>query len=143
MVSRYVTKYSKIIADHLAPIYIRFPQNAYERSVVKTRFFQKYRFPGVVGIIDGTHIAITAVSREIENTYVNRSGYHSVNTQIVCDADLSITNINARFPGSAHDAFIYGGSILNTRLLRVFEEEPNIMNYLVGNNIFYKYPFHI
>lgn len=143
MVSRYVTKYSKIIADHLAPIYIRFPQNAYDRSVVKTQFFQKYRFPGVVGIIDGTHIAITAVSREIENAYVNRSGYHSVNAQIVCDANLSITNINARFPGSAHDAFIYGGSVLNAHLQRVFEEEPNITNYLVGNYIFFEWTLTI
>lgn len=133
MISRYVTKYSRIISDHLAPIYIRFPQNAYERSVAKTRFFQKYRFPGVLGVVDGTHVAITAVSKLVENAYINRRGYHSVNTQIVCDADFSITNINARFPGSTHDAFVYGGSVLNTHLQRLYEQDPQSMNFLIGN----------
>lgn len=135
MVSRYVTKYSEIIAENLAPRYIRFPQNDFERGVVKTRFFQQYRFPGILGVVDGTHIAIVAVPKLIENAYINRNGYHSLNTQqIACDADLKITNINARFPGSAHDAYVYGGSISNTQLERVYQQNPETMNFLIGKS---------
>lgn len=135
MICVYVAKYSQIIAEHLAPRYIQFPQNDVERSVVKTRFFQQYHFPGILGVVDGTHIAITAVSRLMENAYVNRSGYHSVNTQIACDADLKIININARFPGSSHDAFVYGGSMLNTHLEGLYQQNPRSLNFLIGNLI--------
>lgn len=132
MVSRYVQKYSQIIAENLAPRYIRFPRTEFERGVVKARFFQQYRFPGILGVVDGTHIQITAVPRQIENAYVNRKGFHSINTQIVCNAELSIININARFPGATHDAIIYNGSILNTHLERTYNEDPQTNNFIIG-----------
>lgn len=132
MMSRYVETYSAIIAQYLAPVYIRFPQNDFERNVIKTKFFQHYEFPGILGIIDCTQVAITAVSLQTENRYVNRKGFHSINTQIVCDADMTITNINARFPGATHDSFIFNGSILNTHLEQVFEQNPQTLNFLLG-----------
>lgn len=51
------------------------------------RFFNTYGFPGVVGSIDCTHIAIIAPKKEDplypEEVYVNRKGYHSINVQLV------------------------------------------------------------
>lgn len=38
--------------------------------------------PDVIGIIDGTHVAIVTPN-ERENIYVNRKSYHSLNVQIV------------------------------------------------------------
>lgn len=40
-------------------------------------------FPNIVGLIDGTHIAIAAVRRNVENGYVNHHGFYSINTQLV------------------------------------------------------------
>lgn len=39
--------------------------------------------PNVIGLIDGTHVAITAVKNDIEMAFVNRKGFHSINVQIV------------------------------------------------------------
>lgn len=136
MISRYVEKYSEIITLHLAPRYIRFPESAIEKHTTKTQFLTDYKFPGILGVIDGTQIAITALPKQIENAYVNRKGFHSINVQVVCNASMVFTNVNARYPGSTHDAYIHGGSLLNTRLQEMYQMEPNTFNHLIGNIYF-------
>lgn len=37
----------------------------------------------MIGIIDGSHIGLSAVPRDVEAGYVNRKGFHSINIQIV------------------------------------------------------------
>lgn len=132
MISRYVNYYSCIISLNLATKYIRFPQNLNEMLRTKVQFESLFQFPGILGVVDGTHIALTALPLEIENAYVNRKGFHSINAQIVCDANMMITSINARFPGSTHDAFIFGGSVLNTRLEQIYRNDPTNFNFLLG-----------
>nr|CAH7743103.1 unnamed protein product [Callosobruchus chinensis] len=54
--------------------WIKFPRNI---RGLRKRFYGKYQFPGVVGIIDCTHVAITTPYGEYqENVYVNRKNYH-------------------------------------------------------------------
>lgn len=130
--SRYVNFYSFLIAKNLAPRYIRFPRTINEIQETKNQFMADYDFPGIIGVIDGTHIALTALPSEKEPAYVNRKGFHSINTQVVCDANMIITNINARFPGATHDAFIFGGSQLNTRLEELYQSDPTTFNFLLG-----------
>lgn len=136
MISRYVNFYSTLITNHLAPRYIRFPQSVNEINNTKIQFELQHHFYGILGVIDGTHIAITALPKEIESAYVNRKGFHSINAQIVCNANMLITNVNARFPGSTHDAFIYGGSIINTHLEQLYLRDPNTFNFILG--IYYR-----
>lgn len=132
MISRYVAKYSGIITQFLAPNYIRFPQNDQEIHDTKAAFAADYNFPGVLGVIDGTHIAITALPKDIENAYMNRKGFHSINVQLVCNSQMIFTNVNARFLGSTHDAYIYGGSLLKTRLEEIHQRDPYNFNHLIG-----------
>lgn len=47
------------------------------------RFWVHYRFPGVIGAIDGTHVAIWPPNSEREHLYINRKLYHSLNVLIV------------------------------------------------------------
>lgn len=51
------------------------------------RFTEIAGFPGIIGAVDGTHIAIVAPSNQNEQykeyTYVNRKGFHSLNVQLV------------------------------------------------------------
>ncbi|XP_048039240.1 putative nuclease HARBI1 [Megalobrama amblycephala] len=61
--------------------------------------------PGVVGVIDGTHVRIIAPSED-EHAYVNRKKIHSINTQIVFDASYTILDIVAKWPGATHDLWI-------------------------------------
>lgn len=133
MISRYVNYYSCLISRNLSQKYIRFPRNLNERTETKAQFEALFDFPGILGVVDGTHIALTALPAEIENAYVNRKGFHSINTQFVCDANMMITNVNARFAGSTHDAFIFGGSLLNTRLEELHRSDPLTFNFLLGN----------
>lgn len=136
MISRYVTKYSALITQNLSRAYIRFPQNEFDRNVTKTKFYQEYQIPGILGVIDGTHVAMAAAQMRVENMYINRKGFHSINTQVVCDADMKFINVNARFPGSTHDAYIFGGSELNNHLEILYEQNPNSMNFLLGKDLY-------
>ena len=44
---------------------------------------ERFNVPGVIGFVDGTHIAITKPKVDVEHQYMNRKGYHSKNVQIV------------------------------------------------------------
>lgn len=136
MISRYVEKYTGIISKHLAPRFIKFPQTAREIDETKQRFEEKFQVPGVLSIIDGTHVAISAMSREVEHAYVNRKGFHSINVQIACDARMVITNINARYPGATHDSFIFLASRLYTFLRNLYEQNPHDLNIIIGIYLF-------
>jgi hypothetical protein len=60
---------------------ICFPTALGEVRQIKEDFYNIAGFPNVVGVIDGTHVQIQAPSIE-EPMYVNRMGYHSINTQV-------------------------------------------------------------
>lgn len=136
MISRYVNFYSNVITQRLASKYIHFPETMNGINATKVKFETLFDFPGILGVIDGTHIAVTALPLDIECAFVNRKGFHSINAQVVCDSNMLITNINARFPGSTHDAFIYGGSMIKTRLEEIHQRDPNTFNFLLGKNMF-------
>lgn len=107
------------------PDFIRLP-NEDERRRSKLMFFQTAHFPGVVGVIDGTHVKIVA-PREHEDQYVNRKRYHSINVQVVMDADCKIFSINACWPGSTHDARVLRES-------RLGEHLEDIDGHLLGDS---------
>lgn len=48
----------------------------------------------------------------------------------ICDYDMKFININARYPGSTHDAYIWRNSKVFTHLKESFR--PNQHNWLVG-----------
>ncbi|XP_032677057.1 uncharacterized protein LOC116846830 [Odontomachus brunneus] len=65
------------------------------------QFWEKYDFPGIIGRIDCTHVAIVTIvappkhhPQFPEHIYVNRKGYHSINVQLICDSDLKIIHLN-------------------------------------------------
>lgn len=98
----------------MSPRYITFPYNAAEQANIKAQFAAT-GFPNVIGAVDCTHISIKAPSQD-EYVYVNRKHFHSINVQIICDAQMRLTNIVARWPGSTHDSFILMNSMVGNRL---------------------------
>ncbi|XP_071102876.1 putative nuclease HARBI1 [Haliotis cracherodii] len=66
-------------------------------------------FPGVFGVIDGTHVRIIAPSVD-EPEYVCRKHFHSINAQIVFDAHYNILDMVAKWPRSTHDARVINES---------------------------------
>lgn len=53
-----------------------------EFKETKKHFFEKFKIPGVVGCIDGTHIPILRPTKD-EHMFFNRKGFHSINAMIV------------------------------------------------------------
>lgn len=90
------------------------PQHYY--SEANANFFIAKGLPNVVGSVDGTHIEILA-PKDFEQEYVNRKGYHSINTQIVGTGDLLITDIVADWAGGTHDSRV----LTNSAVYRAFE----------------------
>ncbi|XP_018359008.1 PREDICTED: putative nuclease HARBI1 isoform X3 [Trachymyrmex cornetzi] len=69
--------------------WIKFPSTLAEFNELRTQFYRKFEFPGTIGCIDCTHIAIVppAANNNVhpEHIYINRKGYHSITTQLICD----------------------------------------------------------
>lgn len=69
-------------------------------------------FPGVVGVIDCTHIKIIAPHMD-EDTFINGRQYHSINTQVVINAVYMMLDVVANLPASTHDSRVLNESGLN------------------------------
>ncbi|KAJ1207883.1 hypothetical protein NDU88_003273 [Pleurodeles waltl] len=78
-------------------------------ATVKGDFYALGHIPNIIGAIDGTHVALVPPLRS-EQVYRNQKSYHSMNVQMVCLADQYISQVNAMFPGSVHDAYILRNS---------------------------------
>ena len=111
----------------LAPTYIRFSYTPQEQLTIKQDFHAIAGFPNTIGAIDCTHIRIKAPSPE-PYPYFNRKGFHSINVQIICDANMNILNAVTRWPGGSHDAFILQNSSVGMRL----EQEAAGDAWLIG-----------
>ena len=82
-VSRVVTNVSLALVAKQQQ-YIKWPKDQQELGKSKKSFYQRGKFPSVIGCVDGTHIRIQA-PHENENGYVNRKGFHSINVQGICN----------------------------------------------------------
>lgn len=93
---------TSVIVNYLSHI-IELPTTEEAQNEVKQGFMEKGAFPGIVGAIDCTHVAIQAPPYEALDMpgiiFLNRKGYYSINTQIVVDSNLRILAVNARFSG--------------------------------------------
>lgn len=97
---------------------INFPTDPESITARKQGFFDIHRpkgFPNIIGVVDGTHIGIIAPNED-EDKFVNRKNYHSINCQVVTDPSHRFLDINAKFPGSSHDSFIWRQSSVRTRI---------------------------
>lgn len=134
-VSRVVSQTLEALTQrHIFRRFVKFPLTRHEVQRKQQRFMEVAGFPGVVGVIDGTHVGIVAPT-EHEREYVNRRRFHSINVQVVFDATYRILDIVAKWPGSVHDARILSES----GLMALFERNivPNGC-HLLGDSA---YPF--
>ena len=86
--------------------HIHFPSNDLEISLEIDKFEEKYNFPQIAGIVDGSHIPIRApFTNKVD--YYNRKQIYSVNLQVIANADLEILHASVGYPGSIHDARVW------------------------------------
>ncbi|XP_071579480.1 putative nuclease HARBI1 [Temnothorax nylanderi] len=110
---RVVHRVTNAIA-RLRPRFIKFPTLADEIKTEQIKFFDIARFPRVVGCIDCTHIKIQSFGGNDAEYFRNRKGYFSINVQAICNANLQITDLVARWQGSVHDTTIFNNSRIRT-----------------------------
>ncbi|XP_038050874.1 putative nuclease HARBI1 [Patiria miniata] len=127
-VSRIINLVSSSLSRRLGD-FIKWPAAA-DIPDIQRGFFTIAGFPGIVGIIDGTHIRITAPNAH-EEQFVNRKNYHSINVQVVVDNKCNFTQLNAKRPGSTHDSRV----LRESSIANVFErgQGENEEVYLLGN----------
>ncbi|XP_050706066.1 putative nuclease HARBI1 [Eriocheir sinensis] len=105
-VSRIITQtVDALVTQENMRRFMGFPLNRGEQQRMKAEFAEIAGFPGVVGAVDGTHVRIVA-PHEHEEVYVNRKNYHSINVQVLFDAQYKLRDMVARWPGSTHDSRI-------------------------------------
>ena len=95
--------------------FIRFPFSEDQQTVLKREFYEIARVPNVVGAIDCTHVRIKPPTVN-DYAFINRKNYHSINVQLICDANLSLLNVVARWPGGSHDSTIFHNSHIGIQL---------------------------
>ncbi|XP_067126771.1 putative nuclease HARBI1 [Centruroides vittatus] len=78
-------------------------------------YTKKFGFPGVIGVVDGKHMAIKA-PRNDHSSYYNRKQFYSIILQAVCNEKLLFTDCYAGEAGSVHDARAYRRSTLARRI---------------------------
>lgn len=127
-VSRCIRKVSAMLAAHTGD-FIKFPSSAEHQRRNVTQFYDMCGMPRVLGAVDGTLIPI-AGPKEDEHLFVCRKGYHAINCQVVVDADLQFLDVVVRYPGSAHDSFIWN----NCRLAERFRNGDFGRNWLLGDS---------
>jgi hypothetical protein len=95
--------------------------------------------PGLVGAIDGMHIAISKPDSRIEYYYYFKSGGYSLNCQAMVDSQKSFIDLYLGMPGSTNDSRVIRRSSLyhlaqeNT----LFDTQfflPRFAPYLVGDS---------
>ena len=92
--------------------YIRFPSTE-EQEDEKKKFYMIKSFPGVIGVIDGTHIPIQRpADLTSSELYRNRKGFYSLNVQLKKKKKMRIRNIVSHWYDSANDSRIFQNSSL-------------------------------
>ena len=87
-----------------ALLHINMPSNSSEIAQVKNEFYQVARFSGIIECILLTHSNYCLLSHipiivpfKFEYAYVSRKGFHSINIQGICGANLSFQDVVAHW----------------------------------------------
>lgn len=99
----------------LRPRFVKFPEGL-ELDNVQHGFQTIAQMVGIVGCIDCTHVVVVSPGGENAGVFINRKNRYSVNVQLICDHNMRITDVVARWPGSCHDARIFDNSSIKEKL---------------------------
>lgn len=92
----------------MAPAVIKWSA-AEDRKAISTALKKCGGLEGVVGMLDGTYINISAPERDAE-VYIHRKCGYGITLQAVCDNNLCFTNCFVGYPSSVNDSRIFRNS---------------------------------
>ena len=91
--------------------FIKWP-SADERRMISERILSTYGFPAVVGIIDGTHIALTERPEWCGYDFHTRKFVYAIQAMIICDDEAKILYAYSGWPGNVHDQRVWRNTIV-------------------------------
>ncbi|XP_066590639.1 putative nuclease HARBI1 [Prorops nasuta] len=110
--------------------FIRWPTLQEAESTANT-IEEKYKFPKVLGFVDGTHIRIAA-PKENSVAYVNRKGFHSIQLQVICNEKREFIHCYAGMPGCVHDMRVFKYSGVQQKCTEVYFADK----HLLGDSVY-------
>ncbi|XP_053546063.1 putative nuclease HARBI1 isoform X2 [Bombina bombina] len=120
----------------LLPNYVCLPETNAEWHKVKEGFHKIAKMPNVLGAIDCIHVALRPPLLQQEQ-YRNSKQFHSLNVQVVCDADLRVLSVRSGFPGSCDKSYI----LLQSALFEKFEQGLMPDGWLLGDAEYERRPW--
>lgn len=99
----------------LASAFIDFPTTDDRITKIQLEFYSVGRLPSCIGALGCTHIKIKSPGDHNTGKFRNRRKFFSINVQTVCDAQLRIQNIVAKWPGGSKDKDIFQASDIKQR----------------------------
>ncbi|XP_055682186.1 putative nuclease HARBI1 [Lutzomyia longipalpis] len=105
-VSKMICSVLPIMEQKLCAKYIKWPETATERKKVKEDFFNKFKIPSTLGVIDVSHIFIKKPPAD-EHLFVGRHGRHAINMSLICDANQQFISVDSSHPGATHDSSVW------------------------------------
>ncbi|XP_055850651.1 putative nuclease HARBI1 [Episyrphus balteatus] len=118
------------LEDQFCAEWIKWPSE-FEEDETKLYFFDKYKIPGVIGCVDGTHIGLLRPTAN-EEMFFNRKGFHSINAMINNDHKYRIMTVCAQYGGASHDSFVWNSSLAKSRLELKFNQSTRNNSKLLG-----------
>jgi hypothetical protein len=127
-VSRIISRVSNALSGVINN-YVYLPNDENGFRLLKQGFYERGRFPNVLGAVDGTLIPIKKPSTD-EHLFVSRKGFHAINMQGVSDANMKFLSVTIKFPGSTHDSYVWN----NSAVARKFEQGELGNAWLLGDS---------
>nr|XP_014091779.1 putative nuclease HARBI1 [Bactrocera oleae] len=119
--SKIVGECLEIFEDSFCGKWITLEMTAKEESETKQAFYRNTKLPGIIGCVDCTHIPIKRPTIEVRHLYQNKSGSFSINTLMICDANLVVRYVDARTPGKNDDEYVWRQSGANAYLKSLYD----------------------
>lgn len=132
-VSNTVKRVCSAINEHLGPTLIKTPTTVQEVGLAAKNFQEKFGFPQVIGLVDGTHIPIKQ-PQENAHPYFSYKMKYTINAQAVCDHKGCFINVDVKWPGGTHDAKVFAMSSINKALRD--HEIPSVPKSLLPDQMF-------
>ena len=88
------------IAEHLGPLYIKFPSREEELQEAASRFWLNFGLLQVVRCVDGTHVPIIQPFENPLDFFCYKMKY-SLNCQGICDEKGLFIDVEVRWPDIA------------------------------------------
>lgn len=88
MVSNILAEFLEVMEKKICPLWINSEMTEEEKRNAKRTFYTKSGIPGVIQVVDGTHIKIISPGKNTRHVYYNRKGFYSLNALIVSMLEL-------------------------------------------------------